>query len=60
MAFAPMQAQGARGIAIGRRLNIFSNIQAPVSNEDLKKFIDDTVPVMKEHLEMAKKMQGAK
>ena len=31
-----------------------------VSNEDLKKFIDDTVPVMKEHLEMAKKMAAAK
>lgn len=29
-------------------------------NEDLKKFITDTLPVLKEHYEMAQKMEGAK
>jgi putative membrane protein len=38
----------------------FEKARAQVSNEDLKKFIDDTLPVLKEHLEMAKKMQSAK
>jgi putative membrane protein len=38
----------------------FEKARGKVSNEDLKKFIDDTIPVMKEHLEMAKKMEGAK
>jgi putative membrane protein len=38
----------------------FEKARGEVSNEGLKKFIDDTVPVMKEHLEMAKKMEGAK
>jgi putative membrane protein len=37
----------------------FEKARSEVSDE-LKKFIDDTVPVMKEHLEMAKKMQAAK
>jgi putative membrane protein len=38
----------------------FEKALASVSNEDLKKFINDTLPVLKEHLEMAKKMQSAK
>jgi putative membrane protein len=38
----------------------FEKARGKVSNEDLKKFIDETVPVMKGHLEMAKKMQAAK
>ena len=38
----------------------FEKAQGEVKNEDLKKFISDTVPVMKEHLEMAEKMEGAK
>lgn len=38
----------------------FEKARGEVSNEDLKKFIDDTIPVMKEHLEMAKKMEAAK
>jgi putative membrane protein len=38
----------------------FESAQGEVKNEDLKKFISDTIPVMKEHLEMAQKMQGAK
>jgi putative membrane protein len=38
----------------------FEKAKGEVKNEDLKKFIDDTVPVMKEHLEMVKKLQGAK
>jgi putative membrane protein len=38
----------------------FEKARGKVSKEDLKKFIDDTIPVMKEHLEMAKKMEGAK
>ncbi|HWM24714.1 MAG TPA: DUF4142 domain-containing protein [Chthoniobacterales bacterium] len=38
----------------------FEAAKGKVGNEDLKKFIDDTLPVIKEHLEMAKKMQAAK
>ena len=38
----------------------FEKARGEVSNEDLKSFIDNTVPVMKEHLEMVKKMQAAK
>lgn len=38
----------------------FEAAKGKVANEDLKKFIDDTLPVIKEHLEMAKKMQAAK
>ena len=38
----------------------FETAKGKVGNEDLKKFIDDTLPVIKEHLEMAKKMQTAK
>jgi putative membrane protein len=38
----------------------FEKAQGEVKNEDLKKFIADTVPVMKEHLSMAKEMQGSK
>ena len=36
----------------------FEKAEGEVKNEDLKKFITDTVPVMKEHLEMARKMEG--
>jgi len=38
----------------------FEAAKGKVGNEDLKKFIDTTLPVIKEHLEMAKKMQAAK
>ena len=38
----------------------FERAQNEVKNEDLKKFISDTIPMMKEHLEMAEKMQSAK
>jgi putative membrane protein len=38
----------------------FEKAESEVKNEDLKKFISDTIPVMKEHLEMAQKMEGAK
>lgn len=38
----------------------FEAAKGKVSNEDLKKFIDDKLPVIKHHLEMAKKMQAAK
>jgi putative membrane protein len=38
----------------------FEKAQGEVKNEDLKKFITDTIPVMKEHLQMAEKMEGAK
>jgi putative membrane protein len=38
----------------------FEAAQGEVKNEDLKKFIGDTIPVMKEHLEMAQKMAAAK
>lgn len=38
----------------------FEEAQGKVKNEDLKKFISDTIPVMKGHLEMAEKMQSAK
>jgi putative membrane protein len=38
----------------------FEKARGQVKNEDLKKFIDDTLPVVKSHLEMAKKMQSAK
>jgi putative membrane protein len=38
----------------------FEKARGEVNNEDLKKFIDQTVPVMKGHLEMVKKMQEAK
>lgn len=38
----------------------FESAKGEVTNEDLKKFIDDTVPVMKEHLEMVQKMNASK
>ena len=38
----------------------FERAQNEVKNEDLKKFISDTIPMMKEHLEMAEKIQSAK
>ena len=38
----------------------FENARGEVTSEDLKKFIDETIPVMKEHLEMAKKMKATK
>lgn len=38
----------------------FEKARGQVNNEDLKKFIDETVPVMKEHLMMVKKMQTTK
>ena len=38
----------------------FEQAQGEVKNEDLKKFISDTLPVLKEHLEMVEKMEGAK
>jgi putative membrane protein len=38
----------------------FEKARGEVKNEDLKKFIDDTLPVVKEHLKMAKEMQAAK
>ena len=38
----------------------FEKASGTAKNADLKKFIDDTLPVIKHHLEMAKKMQGAK
>jgi putative membrane protein len=33
--------------------------QTKVTQPDLKKFIDDTLPILKEHLELAKKMKGS-
>ena len=38
----------------------FEKARGQVTSEDLKKFIDDTLPVVKGHLEMAKKMQNTK
>lgn len=38
----------------------FEKARGEVGSEDLKKFIDQTVPVMKEHLEMAKKLGTSK
>lgn len=38
----------------------FEKASNTVKNADLKKFIDDTLPVIKGHLEMARKMQTAK
>jgi putative membrane protein len=38
----------------------FEKASGTVKNADLKKFIDDTLPVIKDHLEMAKKMQDVK
>ena len=38
----------------------FEKALGEVSNEDLKKFIDDAIPMMKGHLEMAKKMAATK
>ena len=38
----------------------FEKAAKEVKNEDLKKFIEDSVPVMKEHLEMIKKFDQAK
>src|ERR1051325_9564503 len=35
----------------------FEKARSQVTSEELKKFIDETVPVMKHHLEMAKKMK---
>jgi len=38
----------------------FEKARGQVTSDDLKKFIDDTLPVIKGHLEMAEKMQSAK
>jgi putative membrane protein len=38
----------------------FEKASGEVKNADLKKFIDDTLPVIKEHLKMAKEMQAGK
>jgi putative membrane protein len=38
----------------------FEKAESEVKDADLKKFITDTLPVMKEHLEMVQKMEGAK
>ena len=38
----------------------FEKASGEVKDADLKKFIDDTIPVMKNHLEMVKKMESAK
>lgn len=38
----------------------FEKARGEVSNPDLKKFIEDTLPVLKKDLEMAKKMQSPK
>jgi putative membrane protein len=38
----------------------FESAQSEVKNEDLKKFITDTLPVLKEHYEMVQKLEGAK
>jgi putative membrane protein len=38
----------------------FEAASGKVKNPDLKKFIDETVPVMKEHLEMIQKFDQAK
>jgi len=38
----------------------FEKARGEVSNADLKKYIDNTLPLLKKHLEMAKKMQSAK
>jgi putative membrane protein len=38
----------------------FEKASGTVKSAELKKFIDDTLPVIKGHLEMAKKMQSAK
>ena len=38
----------------------FEKAGKEAKNEDLKKFIDDSVPTMKEHLEMVKKFSQAK
>lgn len=38
----------------------FEKASGAVKNADLKKFIDDTLPVIKEHLKMAKEMQAGK
>jgi len=38
----------------------FEKARNQVSNEDLKRFIDETLPVMKHHLEMVKEMKKTK
>lgn len=38
----------------------FEAASGTAKNADLKKFIEDTLPVIKEHLKMAKEMQSAK
>jgi putative membrane protein len=38
----------------------FEKASGMVKNADLKKFIDETLPVIKEHLKMAKEMAAAK
>jgi putative membrane protein len=43
-----------------KTLLLFEGAQSQVSNEDLKKFIAETLPVVRSHLEMAKKMLSAK
>jgi putative membrane protein len=39
---------------------LFESADKEVKNEDLKKFIGNTIPIMKEHLEMIEKLDQAK
>ena len=41
-------------------MNEFEKSRATVSDPDLKRFIDDTLPVIKHHLEMAKELKKGK
>jgi putative membrane protein len=40
-------------------VKLFEKAQARVTRPDLKKYIDDALPILKEHLELAKKMKGS-
>jgi putative membrane protein len=42
-----------------KAVKLFEKAQAKVTQPDLKKYIDDALPILKEHLELAKKMKGS-
>jgi predicted outer membrane protein len=37
----------------------FEKAQAKVTQPDLKKYIDEALPILKEHLDLAKKMKSS-
>ena len=53
-AYANAMVSGHKGA-----IKEFENAQAKATQPQLKKFIDDTLPILREHLELAKQIKGS-